>query len=189
MAKRDTSRDGFRNRVETFVLTHFKPVWLWLNRSRRLGDFVNGKIIDVAVKKTKARPFQYSTFTDYTSWRSLTDRTWSGRHLPQKSQDGLPDLADVTQLFQRKPGGAGRLSTKSTLLFASFAQWFTDGFLMTDSADRRKTYSKSSDRRESALRPQPRRNSAASLLLAGKRQERPLEVGIHRRRRIRAPAD
>jgi prostaglandin-endoperoxide synthase 2 len=141
MAQRDTSRDGFRNKVETFVLTHFKPIWLWLNRSKRLGDFVNGKIIDMAVRKTKSRPFQYSTAADYTSWRSLTDRAWSGRHLPAKSQDGLPDVEVVTQLFQRKPGGAGKLSTKSTLLFASFAQWFTDGFLMTDSVDRRKTYS------------------------------------------------
>lgn len=141
MAKRDTSRDGFRNRVESYLLTHLRPLWLWLNNSKGLGDYVNGKIINMAVKKTESRPFQYSTCADYTSWRSLTDRSWSGRHLPQKSQAGLPPLEDVTRLFQRKPSSDGRLSNKSTLLFASFAQWFTDGFLMTDSRDRRKTYS------------------------------------------------
>ena len=59
MAKRDTSRDGFSNKIETFVLTHFKPLWMCLNKSKWLGDIVNAKIIDRAVKKTKCRPFQY----------------------------------------------------------------------------------------------------------------------------------
>jgi len=141
MAKRDTSRDGFSNKLETFVLTHFRPLWMWLNRSKRLGDWVNGKIIDRAVKKTKCRPFQFSTLSPYTSWHSLTDRSWSGRHLPPKSQTGLPPVADVTKLFQRKPDIGGTLSKKSTLLFASFAQWFTDSFLMTADQNRRKNYS------------------------------------------------
>src|SRR4029450_1214051 len=39
------------------------------------------------------------------------------------------------------PPGQPVPSEDSTVLFLSFAQWFTDGFLMTDPIDRRRTYS------------------------------------------------
>ncbi len=88
------------------------------------------------MNKTRNRPHPFSTRSSYTSWESLTDRAWSGRHLPASAPTGLPDIKDVVELF-RRPAGQARFSAKSTNLFPSFAQWFTDGFLRTDDKDRR----------------------------------------------------
>ena len=71
---------------------------------------------------------------NYTSWDSLTDRSYTGRHLPPKDISGgipLPDAKEVAQLFKREKGKETE-SPKSTVLFSYFAQWFTDGFLRTD---------------------------------------------------------
>jgi len=71
---------------------------------------------------------------DYTSWTSLSDQHWSARHLPAKQLSGLPKADEVTDdivmLFKR-PSGIQRLSSKSTCLFPSFAQYLTDGFIRT----------------------------------------------------------
>ena len=63
----------------------------------------------------------------------MTDRTYSGRHLPPARPRGgaLPPVEDVVELF-RRPAGEMVESEKSTVLFSYFAQWFTDGFLRTD---------------------------------------------------------
>ena len=136
--KRDTSRDGLRNRIESYVLSHWRPFWELINRSERLGSVVNKLIINNAVKKTRNRPHPLSTLAPYTSWSSLTDLTWFSRHLPPKRQDGLPDIECVKKLF-RFDADRSPVSTKSTLLFPSFAQWFTDGFLLTLEGDRKRT--------------------------------------------------
>ncbi|MEO9063275.1 MAG: peroxidase family protein [Burkholderiaceae bacterium] len=88
---------------------------------------------------------------DYVSWPGLTDRSFSSRHLPplpQADVDALPaNIADpvtgkpgpVTALFDR---GDGPMKTdRSSLLFAYFAQWFTDSFLRTAPVDRRRNTS------------------------------------------------
>ena len=85
-----------------------------------------------------SRPLALSTMAVYTSWASLTDKTWFSRYLPPASQDGLPPVDVVASLFKLRPEQAPQVCDRSTLLFPSFAQWFTDGFLMTD-ADRRRT--------------------------------------------------
>ena len=136
--KRDTSRDGLRNRIESYVLSHWRPFWELINRSERLGSVVNKLIINNAVKKTRNRPHPLSTLAPYTSWSSLTDLTWFSRHLPPKRQDGLPDIERVKNMF-RFDADRSPVSTKSTLLFPSFAQWFTDGFLLTLEGDRKRT--------------------------------------------------
>ena len=141
MAERDKSRDGFENKLEGWLLTNIQPLWEFFNRTKWLGDRVNKFIINRAVLKTKPRPHQFSALADYTSWSSLIDRSWSGRHLPAKDIAGLPNSNKVLTLFQIPAGGSQRMSKKSTLLFASFAQWFTDGFLLTDPECRRKNYS------------------------------------------------
>ena len=141
MSERDKSRDGCWNKLESFLLTNFRSLWEFVNGTKWLGDRINKVIIDRAVLKAKPRPHQFSALDDYTSWHSLTDRSWSGRHLGAKNIAGLPDVADVLTLFQIPQGRSQRMSKKSTLLFASFAQWFTDGFLLTDTVDRRKNYS------------------------------------------------
>jgi prostaglandin-endoperoxide synthase 2 len=137
---RDTSRDGLVNRLRYYVLTHFRPIWNLINRIDWLSRVVNRWLINNAVGLTPGRPDPFSTLAPYTTWDSLTDRTWFGRHLPPTKQERLPDPAAVAELFRRPSAGA-RLSDKSTVLFPAFAQWFTDGFLLTNDADRRRTHS------------------------------------------------
>ena len=143
MSERDKSRDGCWNRLESFLLSNIliRPLWEAVNGTKWLGDLANKFIINRAVLKTKPRPHQFSALADYTSWSSLTDRSWSGRHLGPVVNEGHPDINDVLALFQMPEGGSQTMSEKSTLLFASFAQWFTDGFLMTDNDNRRKNKS------------------------------------------------
>ena len=50
------------------------------------------------------RPRPLTLAADYTSWKSLTDRTYSGRHLPPADPwftDALPSEADVVDLYRR----------------------------------------------------------------------------------------
>jgi prostaglandin-endoperoxide synthase 2 len=135
---RDTSRDGLRNKIEKYVLSNFEPFWNFINIRPGLARFVNRLIVDNAVQKAPARPLALSTMAAYSSWDSLMDRTWFARYLPPVDQGGRPPVAAVAALFKLRPEGP-RLSQRSTLLFPSFAQWFTDGFLMTSQADRRRT--------------------------------------------------
>jgi len=140
-AARDASRDGLGNRIELAVLTGLRPVWQFVNRRKALARLCNRAIVNIAVRKVPARPLALSTAAPYTSWQSLNDRSWFGRYLPPHPAAGLPPLDDVMKLFKTGPNGANapRVSTRSTLLFPSFAQWFTDGFMMTEDADRRRT--------------------------------------------------
>ncbi|MET9202491.1 peroxidase family protein [Gordonia sp. NPDC003585] len=79
------------------------------------------------------RPHPYSMAADYTTWQSLTDRTYSGRHLPPGTTppEDLPSEQDVTALF-RRPRNEEVKSTDTSVTFVFFAQWFTDSFLRTD---------------------------------------------------------
>ncbi|MEU0335104.1 peroxidase family protein [Streptomyces sp. NPDC006193] len=126
---RDRSRDGLRNRFETHLLTHYGPVWQAVRRSRRLHRTLNARLIDQAVLKAPPRPNPLSTKAPYTSWDTLTDRSWVGRHLPPAAEprQGLPAPERVAELFRRE--GGGRRCPRSTALLPAFAQWFTDGFL------------------------------------------------------------
>ncbi len=139
--KRNTSHDGLRNNIEFFVLTHFKSFWHLAQRQPALRRPINAFLINNAVAKTKRRPYPLSTMNNYTSWDSLVDRTYHGRHLPPhpRAENELPDIERVIKLFERKNGFIA--SPKSTLLFAYFAQWFTDGFLRTDRSNALKTTS------------------------------------------------
>ncbi|WP_407530474.1 peroxidase family protein [Methylobacterium oryzisoli] len=136
--KRDTTRDGLRNRIEVGLLTGLRPFWAFVNARPWLARFFNRLIVNNAVLKVPARPLALSTMTTYTSWPNLTDKTWFSRYLPPVRQDGLPPIDEVASLFKLRPERAPRESDRSTLLFPAFAQWFTDGFLMTD-PDRRRT--------------------------------------------------
>ena len=130
--QRNRDRDGFDNKLEGYALTHFQPVWNFVLGRPRLQKWVNKTLINRMIYKIPTRPNPVSTMADYTSWDSLTDRTFTGRHLPPVQQPAkLPTEDEVVQLFERAPGKT-ILSSKSTMLFAHFAQWFTDGFLRTD---------------------------------------------------------
>ncbi len=106
--------------------------WAWLS-----GE-ASAKVITEAVGATRNRPHPWSTVSDYTSWRSLTDRGYLARHLPPADVPVTPPVEEVQRLFQRRAGVA-RLSDKSTCLFPAFAQYLTDGFIRTVPTDPRRT--------------------------------------------------
>ncbi|MEI9936886.1 MAG: peroxidase family protein [Pseudomonadota bacterium] len=124
--------------------------------------FVSREYTDYLATRTPPRPTGYSLvsdlpkpavgegpITDYVSWRSLTDHKFSARHLPPiaaadtraveppASSDGQWDA--TTELWRRR----GRMDpcSRSSVLFAFFAQWFTDSILQVDASDRRKNTS------------------------------------------------
>jgi prostaglandin-endoperoxide synthase 2 len=90
---------------------------------------------------TTLRPRALSLASDYTSWMSLTDRTYSGRHLPPSTpeyQAELPSEADVVALYRRETLVP---ADRTSVMFMFFAQWFTDSFLRSDATDFRKNES------------------------------------------------
>ena len=131
-----------------------------------LHPWVNRMAVKQECERTAARPRPFSLWSaeplsdpvnrtgpvdDYTSWPSLTNKFFSGRHLPPADPAyvaGLPVEAPfdyaantsgaVTALFARD----GAMKTdRSSVLFMFFAQWFTDSILRVDSKDRRKNTS------------------------------------------------
>ncbi len=134
MEKRSTiwRRRGLKYTISFWTASHLTGLWGFLNRRDLLRSVVNEGIINQFVSSMEPRPSRLSTRSDYTSWESLTDRTYSDRHLPPRSADrALPPVEEVVELF-RRPGHAARQAKRSTLLFPFFAQWFVDGFLRTD---------------------------------------------------------
>jgi prostaglandin-endoperoxide synthase 2 len=137
---RDRGRDGIRNKLEFYVATHFAPLWRGAQRWRWVQRRLNHLIVNTEISRTRTRPHPYSTLAPYTTWQTLTDRSWCGRHLPPKGSTSHPDLNATTELFARPPGKP-KLSRKSTLLFPAFAQWVIDGFVRTSTLDRLKSTS------------------------------------------------
>ena len=146
---RDKSRDGLINRIEAFLLSHFPWFWRLIMTIPPLRRWANKRIIGRAARRAPSRPHALSSMplkgdpkaamAGYTSWESLTDRNWFSRHLPPKTLPAYPSMKEMGKLFQVRQGGPV-VSEGSTVLFLSFAQWFTDGFLMTDFGDRRRTH-------------------------------------------------
>ena len=97
----------------------------WLRR------FISRRVIKDYCSATSPRPRAFSMASDYTTWQSLTDRKFTGRHLPAvtpQMMEGLPSEPEVTALFRREKEIK---STDTSVMFAFFAQWFTDSFLRT----------------------------------------------------------
>ena len=97
-------------------------------------------LVGLLANATEPRPRPYTLASDYTSWISLTDPSFTGRHLPVAEPRPLPSEAQVLDLFRRPPGRS-RPSTDTTVLFMLFAQWFTDSFLRTERGDPRRNTS------------------------------------------------
>ena len=79
------------------------------------------------------RPYQLSCKEPYSSWESLTDYTFYGRHLPPAEEgytDSLPSIDKVAEIFKRVDG-VQTLCPKSTMLFPTFAQHLIDSFIVT----------------------------------------------------------
>jgi len=71
--------------------------------------WVSSKITNALVKKfagtAPPRPRPFSLLSDYTSWESLTNKHYTGRHLPADQLDrDLPDLEGVAALWKRENG-------------------------------------------------------------------------------------
>ncbi|RBQ17314.1 heme peroxidase [Spongiactinospora rosea] len=129
--------DGLGNRLKYRALTGGRPFWDLVQSVRPLRRRVNAVLIDRAVREMPPRPEPLSTMSDYTSWASLTDRTYQGRHLPPVVADesARPTPEQAADLFAR--GDTMVPCPRSTVLFAYFAQWFTDGFLRGESTEPR----------------------------------------------------
>jgi len=128
-----TTQNDLLNQLIGYVLTHFKPLWDLVQSFRPAHRWLNKTLTNSAVLVVPIRPYPFSTMANYTSWSSLTDRTWTSRHLPESDKDlsKFPSPEAIAErLFLRQ--GPAQLDGKSTLLFPYFAQWFTDGFLRTD---------------------------------------------------------
>ena len=107
-----------------------------------VATFVNKLLVNGAVDRIPSRPLLYSMMSDYTSWASLTDRTYCGRHLPASPVPAdLPSENEVAETLFLRPTSGMRASLKSTVMFAHFAAWFTDSFLRIDPLDHRKNTS------------------------------------------------
>jgi len=128
-----------------------------------IGKQTNRFITNLIASSTAPRPRPFSLWSpvpavkggasgpvsDYTSWPSLTDRRFSARHLPPANDSWIAALPDdtpsgrgdwgpITSFFAR---GEAMQTDRSSVLFAFFAQWFTDSVLRTDPDDRRKNTS------------------------------------------------
>ncbi len=91
---------------------------------------MNNHIINKYANAIPPRPRPLSMAQPYVTWRGLTDRRYSGRHLPADPEytAGLPPLDEVAALFKQTED---RRAQDTSLLFPFFAQWFTDSFLRT----------------------------------------------------------
>lgn len=157
--KRDTSKDGLNNKIQTLVLTNFKWLWQLLQSNESLKRKVNKTLLNSLIYKIPTRPNAYSMMSldehipdtkipkktdSYTSWESLNDRSYTGRHLPPdpklNAEGNLPKVEDLAVLFRKKDGKT-IYSTKSTMLFPYWVQWFTDSFLRLDHTNKLKNTS------------------------------------------------
>lgn len=132
MKARSIGTDGAANRLRFLALTNCGPLWDAAQVFKPVQRRLNAALIDHAVREMPARPEPLSTMAPYTSWPSLSDRTYNGRHLPPLDRDHtrLPSALECAELFRRD--GPMVPCPRSTVLFAYFAQWFTDGFLRGD---------------------------------------------------------
>lgn len=66
-------------------------------------NYVNRVMTNTAASSGTNRPYQLTCKADYTSYESLTDYSYYGRHLPPASQewlDNLPPIDEVAKLFE-----------------------------------------------------------------------------------------
>ncbi len=142
--------DKFRALVEQYAGGVIERV----TSEPKIHQLVNAGVINHLVEATAGRPLPYSLWTgrpvgvpytggfpeassDYVTWTGLTDRRFTGRHLPPVDDATiarLPPITELVALFERK---AFVPSTNTTTLLCYFAQWFTDSFLRTRSDDSR----------------------------------------------------
>lgn len=120
------------------LLLHRRAPRLW-QRFLHIGkvrELVSRRTIEKFGNNTEPRPHPFSMRTDYPTWTAMVVQKWTGRHLGPPKRKGpeptRPDISELEQLFMRPVPTGGQINDiRSNLLFASFAQWFTDSFLRT----------------------------------------------------------
>lgn len=113
---------------------HAPGLWRRLTRPTWIRNFFSRSTIDVFGNVIPPRPHAFSMRKPYPHWTGMVIRKWSGRHLPPPPDSKLarPGLDELEQLFLRPAATGAQINdVRSNLLFASFAQWFTDSFLRT----------------------------------------------------------
>ena len=122
-------------------LLRFPWIIRLVSRIRWLRHLISDFYINMQANSAPPRPRPFSMASSYTTWRSLTDRSFTGRHLPEAEENqNLPGVDKIVDLWRRQENKEIP-STDTSLLFSFFAQWFTDSFLRTDLRDRRKNTS------------------------------------------------
>lgn len=102
-----------------------------LTKKRWMRKIVTRIAVSRSTKGIPPRPNPFVQTPDYTSWQGFVDRRITGRHLRAvQDAERLPPVDKVVDLFLR-PAGEFVPCQRSSLLFAGFAQWFTDSFLRT----------------------------------------------------------
>jgi prostaglandin-endoperoxide synthase 2 len=155
------------------LLWQVRRLLAWIASIPCLSRLVNRLATNSIARATKPRPRPYSLWwpvdsddgcsaeaqangpiTDYASWPSLTDRSFSARHLAPAPEDFISQLPPdapydpatrctgaITALFARPRDSDGQslmTTDRSSVLFMFFAQWFTDSILRIDPNDRRR---------------------------------------------------
>lgn len=101
------------------------------SKSRWVRKTITEIMVDRYAYALPVRPRAISMASDYPTWNGLVDRRYSGRHGGPCPDSDLPreiPMADHVDLFMRKEFKPAK---DTSILFAMFAQWFTDGFLRT----------------------------------------------------------
>jgi prostaglandin-endoperoxide synthase 2 len=136
--------------VESYFVSHFPRFWGFVSRVSVLRRVFNRFFINRITSSEAPRPHPFSLWgpspppqacADYISWTGLTDRSYTGRHLPPAPPSYIASLPHPELLRPLLRRTTFRPCPRSTALFAFFAQWFTDSFLRTDPGDTRRNTS------------------------------------------------
>ena len=87
-----------------YTLCHRQGIVNLLQSNASLRSATNTWLMNQAIAKAPFRPYALSTLSDFTSWDSLTDRTYSGRHLPPLTQAEIDKLPEIPRSCRSSSG-------------------------------------------------------------------------------------